>query len=249
VGGTVFSYAELARALGRPFYGIQTPGLENGRPAADLAAMAAEYVAAVRGVQPKGPYLLGGWSFGGVVAYEMACQLRESGEEVALLALFDSWAPDGDGLPDERGEEDLLRFFLLDQAKMQGKELPAPEDGAPDLPPERRIERLLGRAREAGLLKADVRPEQVQRLLGVYKANLLALASYRPRPYAGPLVLFRPEGIRPDGPLNGLNGWEAFAAGVIDVQPVAGDHYHMLAPPQVSALAERLKACIDGARK
>ena len=247
VGGTVFSYAELARALGRPFYALQSPGLENGNlghAAADLAAMAAGYVAAVRTVQPQGPYLLGGWSVGGVIAFEMARQLRESGEEVALLALLDSYPATRADAMDEYGEEDLLRLFLQDQARMQGKEIPALADGLAGLPAEERLARVLGRAREAGLLKADVPLEAARRLLDVYRANLHAFAGYRPRPYPGPVTLFRPEGARADLP---LNGWDAFPAGAIDVQPVAGDHYNMLAPPRVQALAERLNACIDRA--
>jgi amino acid adenylation domain-containing protein len=246
VGGAVFSYTELAKALGRPFYGIQAPGLDGGAAPADLASQAAGYVAAVRAVQPRGPYLLGGWSVGGVIAYEMARQLRESGEEVALLALLDSYPSNGDSL-EGRDEADLLRLFLQDQASMQGQSLPALDEGLADLPAAERLERVLGRARQAGLLKADVKPEAARRLLDVYQANLRAFAGYRPLPYAGPITLFRPEGARPDLPLNGWDAFPAGAAGGIDLQPVAGDHYTMLAPPRVQALAERLKACIDRA--
>ncbi len=254
VGGTVFSYGELARVLGpaQPFYGLQSPGLEagvNGSAPANIAEMAAAYLTAVRTVQPEGPYLLGGWSMGGVVAFEMARQLRESGEEVPLLALLDSHLPDdsnGDAAGDLTGdpEADLLRFFLQDQARMQGKDLPSLTEGLEALPPEERLERLLGRAREAGLLKADVRPEAARRLLAVYGTNLRAFASYRPGAYPGPLTLFRPEAA-PAGRV--LNGWGAVLTGAIDVQPVSGDHYTMLGSPQVQRLAESLRACIDRA--
>jgi thioesterase domain-containing protein len=212
--------------------------------------MAAGYLAAARTVQPHGPYLLGGWSMGGVVAFEMARQLREAGEEVALLALLDSYpsseASQGDSL-DGQDEGDLLRLFLQDQARMQGRELPPLESGLADLPPTERLERVLEVAREAGLLKADVRPETARRLLDVYQANLRAFAAYRPRPYSGPLTLFRPEGARADLPLNGWDAVAGGATGAIDVQPVAGDHYTMLAPPRVQVLAECLKTCIDRA--
>ena len=236
VGGTVFSYSELARCLGtgQPFYGLQANGTNGG----DLPGMAEEYVKAVRSVQPRGPYLLGGWSMGGVVAFEMARKLREGGEEVALLALFDSWLAESEGDLASRSEAELLRFFLLDQARMQGLPIPSFEEETEDA--------LLARAREVGLLKADVRPEQAKKLLRVYKANLLALAAYRPGVYPGRVTLFRPEGARPDRP---ANGWDAFSSEAIDVQTVAGDHYSMLAAPHVRTLAERLARCIERARE
>ncbi|HKG13541.1 MAG TPA: amino acid adenylation domain-containing protein, partial [Pyrinomonadaceae bacterium] len=96
VGGGVFCYRALARRLGReqPFYGLQARDLFEGQePHTDVEAMAADYVEGLRSVQPTGPYRLGGWSLGGVVAFEMAQQLQRRGESVSLLALIDSVAP------------------------------------------------------------------------------------------------------------------------------------------------------------
>jgi amino acid adenylation domain-containing protein len=96
VGGTILQYREFARRLGvqRPFYALQSPALEGNPLPADISieALARIYLDAVRKAVPKGPYLLGGWSFGGLVAFEMAQALRHTGEEVALLALLDSHA-------------------------------------------------------------------------------------------------------------------------------------------------------------
>ena len=93
VAGVVFPYYDLAVALGadQPVYGLQAVGLGAGeQPLASIAAMAEQYVAALRTVQPHGPYLLGGWSFGVHVAYEMAQRLQQAGQRVALLALIDT---------------------------------------------------------------------------------------------------------------------------------------------------------------
>ena len=91
-GGILF-YGELARCLGteQPLYGLQAEGLD-GRPInhSTIPSMAAYYVRQMRQVQPQGPYFLGGYSFGGVVAFEMAHQLFAVDQEVALLVLFDS---------------------------------------------------------------------------------------------------------------------------------------------------------------
>ena len=96
VGGTILQYRGLARRLGvqRPFYALQSPALEGDplSPEISIEALARHYLDAVRTAVPKGPYLLGGWSFGGLVAFEMARALGHSGEEVALLALLDSHA-------------------------------------------------------------------------------------------------------------------------------------------------------------
>ncbi|MCI0454466.1 MAG: SDR family NAD(P)-dependent oxidoreductase [Candidatus Dadabacteria bacterium] len=92
VSGNVFCYLKLSQRLGkeRPFYAIRSPGL-NGemKPLTRIEDMADHYISAIRAVQEKGPYMLGGWSMGGVIAFEMAQRLEMQGEKVALLALFD----------------------------------------------------------------------------------------------------------------------------------------------------------------
>ncbi len=96
IGGNVLCYGDLARQLGpdQPFYGLQARGLdEREQPFKRIEPMAAHYLSEVRKFQPSGPYRIGGSCFGGVVAYEMAQQLRAAGEEVELLFLLESWPP------------------------------------------------------------------------------------------------------------------------------------------------------------
>lgn len=96
--GDVLWFRELGAYLApdQPFYGLQAQGLDGIQPGVDdLYAMAALYIDAMRTRQPEGPYYLGGASFGGTVALEMAQQLRSQGEEVALLVMFDH-VPGGD---------------------------------------------------------------------------------------------------------------------------------------------------------
>jgi thioesterase domain-containing protein len=92
-GGTVMMYRDLSRHLGddQPFYGLQSQGLDGScPPLTNIAEMAAVYVKEIRRVQPYGPYFIVGYCLGGTVAYEVAQQLRELGETIALLALFDT---------------------------------------------------------------------------------------------------------------------------------------------------------------
>jgi 3-oxoacyl-(acyl-carrier-protein) synthase/thioesterase domain-containing protein/SAM-dependent methyltransferase/acyl carrier protein len=96
IGGTVFHYQALAHHLGNeaPVFGLRASGLERGEEFdGDIERMASRYVDAIQARQPKGSYLLGGWSFGGLVAYEMARRLREQGGKVDLLVLLDTPAP------------------------------------------------------------------------------------------------------------------------------------------------------------
>jgi len=92
-GGTVMMYRDLSRHLGdnQPFYGLQSQGLDGIRPPlTSIAEMAAVYVKEIRRVQPHGPYFIAGYCMGGTVAFEVAQQLHELGEPIALLALFDT---------------------------------------------------------------------------------------------------------------------------------------------------------------
>jgi amino acid adenylation domain-containing protein len=113
VGGHVYSFRALVRELGkeRPLYGLRSRGLEEGEdPFATVEEMARHYLDRVHEVQAHGPYLLGGASMGGMVAFEMAQQLRAAGEEVELLALMDT--PCGDQMPSRPGDADVLRQVL-----------------------------------------------------------------------------------------------------------------------------------------
>src|SRR6267142_1811949 len=127
-GGNVLIYRDLSQNLDpdQPFYGLQSPGLDGSRPPLTrIEEMAALYVKEIRRVQPHGPYFMGGYCLGGTIAYEMAQQLRAGGEQVALLALFDTmnWykvpLPSIWGKGYHAGERLLFHaanFFKLDSA-------------------------------------------------------------------------------------------------------------------------------------
>src|SRR3954451_15111304 len=106
-GGDVLCFFSLARHMGadQPFFGFQARGLEDGgEPFATLEEMAAHYVAEMRQAQPAGPYRLGGWSFGGLAAFEMARQLADQGQEGELPAVVEP----GPGMPPEEADTAVL---------------------------------------------------------------------------------------------------------------------------------------------
>jgi amino acid adenylation domain-containing protein len=115
VGGTIFWYLSLAKYLGneRPIFGIQDPGLKllEQVPFKTVEEMAEAYISIIKHALPQGPYLLGGASSGGVVSFEIARQLLRSGDDVALIALFDSWVPH----PEELRREEIFNAVMRRQ--------------------------------------------------------------------------------------------------------------------------------------
>jgi thioesterase domain-containing protein len=238
-GGSVLAYTDLVRQLGptRPLYGLHAPGLDGGEPLpASVEEMARHYLAQLREVQPAGPYFLGGWSFGGLVALEMAQQLQAAGETVALLALIDSHAPVARPEPDELS---LLAAF--------GQNLGLSWQHL-SLEPER-LKQLSGRALLAYVLEqASSIPggapalelDQAERYFTIFKRHHEALRHYAPRPYKGPAVLLKASMLSDSGNLVEDLGWSPWLTGNFVIYPVPGDHYTLLRAPHVATLVERL---------
>jgi amino acid adenylation domain-containing protein len=223
VGGNVVGFRELARLMSPeyPFYGFQAQGLDGTRtPFARVEEMAAHYIREMRGVQPEGPFFLGGYSFGGLVAYEMARQLYEGGEDVALLALLDTY-------PGELEAVTTSIWKLL----LEPKRLRV----LGDLPGtiKKSVER---RVKGAFLSKT---------LKEVLQANQGASAGYVLQPYEGKTTLFRAEQSSLRAFDDPHAAWATLAAGGLEIEEIAGDHGDILMVPQVDELAKKLKAAID----
>ncbi|AKJ04229.1 non-ribosomal peptide synthase protein (TIGR01720 family)/amino acid adenylation domain-containing protein [Archangium gephyra] len=242
VGGNVLCYAELARHLGtgRPFHALQATGLDGSEaPLTRVEDMARRYLEQVRAVQPEGPYLLGGWSLGGTVAYEMARELRRQGQEVALLVLLDSFAPAGQPAP-EPDPATLLAGFAADLARSAGRELSLTPESLAGLSPEEQLRTLWTRAHEAGLLPPGAGLEELRVLLEVARANLRAVAGYSPEPHEGRMLLLRARDARKGIEVDATHGWGRLAATGLTVEDIPGDHHGILRAPHVHELAERL---------
>jgi thioesterase domain-containing protein/acyl carrier protein len=244
--GVVFPYVELARHLGgdRPFYGLQAVGLNDGSPPLDsIEAIAARYVAEIQTLQPRGSYYLGGWSFGGIVAFEMARQLIDTGREVALLAILDTPAPAIENRSTLYGS---LKFlfknaarsilpFLLDFGAILGERA-----GLADSRFSRwqwfALARLIPEESRARLKDETA----IGRILAIVRANLRATYRYAPRPYPDRLALFTAEessDLFGDDP---TLGWDAWAK-EIRCHRVPGDHLSLLKQPHVGILARQLE--------
>jgi thioesterase domain-containing protein len=119
VAGLSWCYIPLSRYVpaDQPLYGLQARGLDGtSQPACSLQEMAAEYVEQIRAAQQSGPYHLLGWSFGGLVAHEIAVQLQADGEQVAALIIMDGYPPNQHADPETSGEDPSLAD-ILDRAR------------------------------------------------------------------------------------------------------------------------------------
>jgi amino acid adenylation domain-containing protein len=251
IGGNVLCYMDLARSLGadRPFYGLQAAGLNGERDAfASIEGMAASYVEAMRAAQPEGPYLLGGWSFGGVVAFEMARQLNRHDAQPAHLVLLDSWAPAGRSRAEDRPRtSDLVVRFLIDIAGISGKELSVDHDVLRRLDKQEQLKCILDQAMALNVLPAGTDAGQVALLFEVFERNARAFQDYSPPSVApeGRAILFRAAGGKDEALDGPALGWDQFFLDRLEVRDVPGDHYTLLKSPHVPALAEQLKAFLD----
>jgi thioesterase domain-containing protein len=206
--------------------------------------MAALYIEEIRRVQPAGPYRLGGWSLGGVIAFEMARQLAAAGEEVALLALLDSSPSIAGGHGEMPDDISLLLDIVAYVANLWSKpDLKASREDLEAHAPEARLDFVLDLLREADFLPQGTGRAQIRRALDVYRANGLAVRSYELSPYAGPLTLFKAaDPATPDA-----YGWGELTAGQVEVETVPGHHLSLLAEPNVRTLAQRLRRSLEGA--
>lgn len=246
--GNVLNLRHLAHLIGsdRRFYGVQARGLYgDAAPHATFEAAAADYIAELRQVQPRGPYLLGGFSGGGIAAYEMTRQLEAEGERVALLVMLDTPIP--------------MRPTLsrLDRALIKWREI---RGGGPGFFGDwirARARWELDRVR-ARFDKPSEAPGHAFHNDAIEAAFRAALPCYALRPWSGRLALFRPALDRRWRVSRGRfvdaareyvladNGWTPWAPG-LEVIEVPGNHDSMVLEPNVRVLAARLRRCIDAA--
>jgi amino acid adenylation domain-containing protein len=238
IGGTLLCYHKLTQLLSpdQAVYGFQSRGLfSEEQPHTSIEEMAADYIKELRGVQPEGPYLLGGHSMGGVIAFEMSQQLQQQGEEVALLALLDSWAPEFIPEPDD---ESLLVQF----AQELGVSLTIEE--LMEVDPDERLTYFVEQARLANALPPGMGVEQGRRYLHVYKNNHRAIRSYLPQINPCRITLFRAT-ERLMGADDPAPGWTSLTVPELEIIDVPGRHSTMIREPNVRILAERLQNRIN----
>lgn len=223
-------------ASDRPLYGFRARGLSPGEtPHTSVEDMARDYLQHLRALQPSGPYSLLGYSFGGLVAFEMACMLSDANENVEFLGLIDTDVHDRClNWPDRLL---FLAMRPLRYARIIARE---PIVQIPDL------FRRYVRTRTFGALSRQRNDDVISPLLRrVAQLNRRALSAYRPRPYGGPMTVFRASERWPRF-CDPLPVWKRIHTGAFSVCEIQGGHTDLVQEPHVSSLADRLGALLDG---
>ncbi|MFF2081813.1 amino acid adenylation domain-containing protein [Kitasatospora sp. NPDC058162] len=242
VGGGILCYRELVASLttAGAVHGLSVESLpEDVVGTLSVESIAAQYLGLVREERPTGPYRLAGWSFGGVVALEMARRLREAGEDVELLFVIDAGFPrQEDGEPDEHEAATLLLTDLLGVAGLRAG------SGAPDLSAGTRAEfldELTERLTAAGLPEA-VDAERLASALDVLHTHALAHSRYRPRTVPGDVTFVEGTATRET---DSTAGWRTVVGGTFTVHAVDADHYDLVRSPVVKQVAALIDTQLD----
>ncbi|MHC5719143.1 MAG: thioesterase domain-containing protein, partial [Nostoc sp.] len=221
----------------QPFYGLEAQGLDGKQlPCTRIEDMATHYIQQIQTIQPHEPYLIGGYSSGGIIAYEMARQLVMQGKKVALLVLFDTYGSiKTESLPlqklTSRHWKSLLAIasnYVIEQVK-------------------RNIKRLKCQIKEIVCLILGRPLPYSNRKFMVEEATRLALRKYVLQVYSGRATVFRAEddfvvGQREADP---KMGWGELALGGVDIYDISGTHNCIFDEPHVRSMSEKMKACIS----
>ena len=251
-------YFTLSKRLGndRPFTALQLfdPSFSRDQMPDSFEAIAEQYVALIREVQPTGPYALLGWCVGGALAFEVARQLSAAGESITLLAMIDTWAPNYIGdLGPVRGR--LADYSYRWQLILQDWARARAEPGGVgrfigNRSFVRKIGRLFGRAGASADMTLGAQGRYVtadgydQWLLRYLQETI---GRYRPGPYAGKITILRSE-QEPRGTfLDRSFGWQRHTDQPVDVITIQGDHFSIFTEPGVDDMARKIIDRIEAA--
>ena len=232
VGGHVYSYRDLVRHLDPdlPVYGIRARGVEGeAEPLASVAEMARVYTAAVRATQPDGPYLLGGSSFGGVLAFAMAQELLAERKQVAFLALIDTPGPGN--MPEPFEEIADILFYML----KVGQDMDVDIAALRSMDEARQLEFFLEHSRWR-----FSSPRDLKTMLTIFKTNERAMWDYVPETYPGKVHFYLARERDAFTPQTPAHGWIGLAGQGIEIHTVPGNHISMTEMPHVRHLAASL---------
>ena len=246
-GLNVLNFNSLAKYVDedQPIYGLQAKGLNgNEEYLTSVEAIAAHYNNIIMDTQPEGPYAIAGYSFGGVIAYEMVCQLIAKGEKVSMLGLFDTYRFPAYQYPTTWGKRvGDLRFFA-GQKVHTIKHMFGSVAGF-----KFRTKKYMNMFRKVMQRVGSNETESVelstQRALEIMQVNNRAIANYHLKPADLKVTLFRAK--QQDEYMHDITylGWKPFALKGVDIHDVPGDHYSIFTPPNDAVFAEVLQEVLD----
>ncbi|MGZ4162765.1 MAG: thioesterase domain-containing protein, partial [Tumebacillaceae bacterium] len=245
-GGGVLSYFHLARSLGadESVYALQSVGYESDELVlSTIEEMAERYLSEIKRVAPQGPYRLAGWSFGGIVAYEMVRQLERMGEAVDFLGLIDVMTTDR--FQADLTEEPLTERMALEQyAELLDLDVSAHTK----LEDEQLFTLVLRRAKEINWFPDGTTPEMMRRKILVMMHNGIAISNYRSvETIRSDIHVFHvtERATKLQHPLIDPEDWCRFTQGQVHAIAIPGDHHSLVNPPHVEGLANAFRQVLQ----
>lgn len=245
-----------------PLYGLQAKGLNGeGEPLQTVEDMASVYIQEIKDHQPEGPYYIGGFSFGGYVAFEMARQFNAQGQQVALLVILDTPASTVPRYSESLNPAQLMSYqvrSLAERSKLKvlrnsrtlgrvrnklrgdrrsprNRSDPSLDTNATQMPLA-----YLGQLTQPEGESKMGEDESASPYQYMMDLNLSALIKYAFHPYPGKITLFKAKrswrGV--------IFGWESLAGDGVEIHQIPGTHLKILEEPNVKVLADKLKSCI-----
>ncbi len=247
VGGNVLCYKGLTDALGCewPIYMAQASGLEAGQPLQPtVEAMVGGYLDDLRELLDLDrPLIMLGWSFGGLLAWEAAYQLRRLGVKIQRVIVLDGIA----------SSDPIRRMLQMDEAEFIATMFDEMGLGSAEylrtLTPQERLDMLVLHDRSSDYLPEGIDRDHLRRLLALFQNNGLAALRYQPKISSEELLLIRPRissSQAPGIPGDDYNGWRPFAGGGVELCWIDGTHGQMLLPPFVGEIARHIFTNISG---
>ncbi len=248
--GNILLYRDLAKRLNsnRSVYGIQARGLNGeGHIHHSIEEMAADYIKAIKTVQPKGPYHIGGYCMGGSVAYEMALQLSQKGESVAnvfLLETYNACMLDQEALKKTRIKEKIenIKFHFENVKSLSGKEKVAFVQRKAETALKRTSARISRITSSIGL--GDKKEIKSHITLTLRDINDQSQMQYRPKDYKGKVVLLRPK-VSFTTESDPKFGWGDFVQGGFKIYNLDVAPRGMLAEPFVKQTSSIIESEIN----
>ena len=248
IGGNVSSYEFLVQNLEIPnaVYGIQSRGLfTDQEPLTSIEAMASFYIEAIKSIQNKGSYSIAGWSFGGLIAYEIANKLRQKGDEIKHLFLIDSHIPSLSGKSYiHASDKDIVSALLLEQGENKDTVL----SELSRMPEEEHLDFLWSKVLQTHRNLTPDEREIVRRFMQVFRANETAFYTYQPKVSELPKIhLYRATKDIDNSPYkeNIIHQWSnLISEGIIEVA-IEGNHYSLVNKKESGIISKSIQTAIE----
>ncbi len=260
LGGDVLYFRTLAAEMGddQPFYGLQGTYPGDLKEFISIEELASNYLEEICAAHP-GPYHIGGYSFGSVVAFEMARQLKQQGREVGVLAMLEGGSPYEVKHLDADVRLHTVAGLARDLARLANQEFDLPNDLIKEMvktmPLEEGVEFIIQKLRREGLLSERIGVPWMRKFIHGAMLRMESVKQYSPDPYDGVITMFRSELNEPETEKMWLEfgvdvtspplGWDKLSTKPMVIERVPGYHVTMVELPHAKVLAAKLRAAID----